>query len=140
MGLVVIEKKKLRATTWLRLTSRGHTKVPAADPTPELEEQLDWEPPELAEEVPSELWPFPKRSVLADMLGPEVEALLIASGEELVEALELVEQLPDLPVTLVGEFVLWVFEELLQLICFYNIVVRGWDCHHSGYCDNRTYC
>jgi hypothetical protein len=39
-------------------------------------------------------------------------------GEELVAALELVEQLPDLPVTLVGEFVLWVLEELLQLYAF----------------------
>ena len=88
MGLVVIEKEELRATTLLRLASRGHHQRPSADLTPELEEQLDWEPPELADEVPSKLWPFPKTSVLRDTLGPAPEALLRPVGEELVGALE----------------------------------------------------
>ena len=54
----------------------------------------------------------------ADVLGPFVSVAEKPAWPELVEAAELVEQLPELPLTPDGEFVLCVLDELLQLYAF----------------------
>ena len=104
-------------------------KAPVEEPVPELNEQLDWAPPELDDEAASPPLMDTKRSVLAALLGPRFEALVIAKEIELVEALELVEQLPELPLTPDGEFVCCVLEELLQLYAFAigaNVGLESW--------------
>jgi hypothetical protein len=52
------------------------------------------------------------------VLGPSVPVAEKPAWPELVEAAELVEQLPELPLTPDGEFVLCVLDELLQLYAF----------------------
>lgn len=94
-------------------------------PDPELDEQLNWAPPELLDaddSVPCEL---ANTALVEDVLGPADPPNEPAAIPELVEALELVEQLPELPLTLDGEFVCCVFEELLQLYAFATLGVWG---------------
>jgi len=85
----------------------------------ELDEQLDWAPPELADRLP---WiPLgPEVTVPPKLpLGPEVVILTEAEDlGELLNELELVEQLPELPLTLDDPLVVVVLEEPLQLNAF----------------------
>ncbi len=75
---------------------------PTALPNEELDEQLDCAPPELEEEIASAPLGNEPATPLEAVLGPLGEVVAVAEGPELVEALELVEQLPVLPLTLDG--------------------------------------
>ncbi len=80
--------------------NRGITPV-----LPELLEQLDCAPPELDDELASEPLGNDAADPAEDVLGPLGLADEIAGRPELVDALELVEQLPELPLICDGEFV-----------------------------------
>lgn len=73
---------------------------PAALPEPELDEQLDWAPPELEDTVDSPPLTVTVPAESEFEWGAIVALLSIALGPELVAALEPVEQLPELPLTL----------------------------------------
>jgi hypothetical protein len=79
-----------------------NAKAPTVEPVPELAEQLDCAPPELEEEVASAPLGSEPATPFEAVLGPRGEVVAVAEGPELVEALELVEQLPELPLTLDG--------------------------------------
>jgi hypothetical protein len=59
--------------------------------------------------------PGPITDPFREKFGAVAEACVPAKGPNELEALELVEQLPELPLTPDGEFELCVLEELLQL-------------------------
>ncbi len=88
---------------------------------PKLDEQLDWAPPELLDEVTCAPLIFAKAFARVWPLGPE--SILTATPEriELVDELELLAQLPELPLILVAELMLCVLEELLQVYCHCRI-------------------
>jgi hypothetical protein len=89
----------------------------------ELDEQLDCAPPTLADEAASTLLGFVIKFPSIAFLGPSAIIEVPENDRvELVEALELLAQLPELPVTLVWPRALCVLDELLQL---YAIVVLG---------------
>ena len=67
-----------------------------------VDEQLDWEPPTLDDAPPSKPLGPKKRFTFDCPLGPVAEACTGPVGIWLVVAPELEEQLPELPVTLVG--------------------------------------
>jgi hypothetical protein len=85
----------------------------------ELDEQLDWAPPEAVDILP---WiPLGPEVTIAPTppLGPEAVTLIDADDlGELLNELELVEQLPELPLTLNDPVVFVVLEEPLQLNAF----------------------
>ena len=87
----------------------------------ELEEQLAWAPPELEDE-PESVPLFPTTTARLEVWGPILAALAVPDLPVLVEALELVEQLPELPPTDDCPLKLCVLVELLQL---YPIVLFG---------------
>lgn len=95
---------------------------------PELLEQLDCAPPEPDDELASEPLGNDAADPAEEVLGPLGLAAAKAGRPELVDALELVEQLPELPLTCDGEIVSRVLEELLQvyaMVVFGNDVVRN---------------
>jgi hypothetical protein len=77
--------------------------------------RLDWAPPALDDKLPWATLELEVNCPLTAALGPDAVALAKPEWVELVDELELVEQLPELPLTLDGEFVPSVLEELLQL-------------------------
>jgi len=68
-------------------------------PVAELDEQLDWAPV-LDDEVASAPLMVESATPLPAVLGPLFETVAETKWLELVEAPELVEQLPELPLTL----------------------------------------
>ena len=95
---------------------------------PKLLEQLDCAPPELDDEPDSA--PLGPDPVFAspDVLGPICPALANAAIPDLVDALELDEQLPELPLTCDVEVVCAVLDVLLQLyanVIFGVYVIRN---------------
>lgn len=88
---------------------------------PKLEEQLDCAPPALEDEVASGTG-FRTFPIFVSVLGPTAPVSDTLRRVELIEALELVEQLPETPLTLVGLLKRSVLDELLQL---YAVVVFG---------------
>jgi len=72
------------------------------EPLAELVEQLDWAPPALADEAASTLLGFVIKDPCIALLGPLANIEIPENeGVELVVAVELLAQLPELPLTLV---------------------------------------